>query len=497
MYKSNEDQLMPTETDLFIDMLKNSEKLVSESKRKNYYDFPKEVDIDNADNVDNLDNDVLDCDNTNNTKQQPMNDADAANNYYEQENIKVDTTKYTENQYSEKQTDEPIKMSKSEEILLKLDMLRKLLDLKRSGVKLSQNYSLDSDLEMMNYEYKLHTDIKAKHNSVTWMSHMLIGIMKGTEILNNMIDPFGIKLDGLSDKISSDIHNYYSVLGEIYEKYNQPGKQMAPEMRLLFMISGAALSMQLSKSLGMNSNNKDKDYKNEEEMYAELRKKAEEDSKKSKQYVEKQHDAALQKALDLKMIHEQELETQKINKTLNNTKFKENLIISSASPRDDKDEKEEQEKDAKSTTSSAKNILSKSEIDKLKNKNYHSEQKQLENIRKLANTKSKLFRENNEDVHNLDEQNKKLDEILASINNNSDSDSHFSSKSSKSVVSINKNIDKLMKTKQKNKKQFSDNDIDNILSDNSSKSSRKKKIDVSSISIGSKNKGVKPLVILG
>ena len=486
MYKSNEEHLLPTETDLFIDMLKNSEKLVSESKRKNYYDFPKDND---------LDNDVLDCDNNynntyDNTKEQ-IKEED--NTYYEQENIKADTTKYTDNQYSEKQTEEPVKMSKSEEMLVKLDMLRKLLELKQSGVKLSQNYNLDSDLSMMNYEYKLHTDIKSKHNSVTWMSHMLIGIMKGTEILNNMVDPFGIKLDGLSDKISADIHNYYSVLGEIYEKYNQPGKQMAPEMRLLFMISGAALSMQLSRSIGGGVNDK----KSEEAMYAELRKKAEEDSKKSKQFVEKQHDVAIQKALDLKMIQEQELETQKINKTLSNTKFKENLMISSASPQDDKEDDNndyKDNKDTKSTSSSAKNILSKSEIERLKNKNYHTEQKQMENIRKLANKKSNLFRENN-DVYNLDEQNKKLDEILASIND--DSDSQFSSKSSKSVVSINKNLEKLMKTKQKNKKQFSDNDIDILLSDNSSKSSHKKKIDVSNISIGSKNKGEKPLVVLG
>lgn len=472
------DGLAPTETDLFIDMLKNSEKLVSESKRKNYYDFPKD---------DNFDNDVLDCDNNNN-EQAKQND-----NYNEFENTKEETAKYTDGHYSEQpiqntqNTEEPVKMSKSEEMLVKLDMLRKLLELKQSGVKLSQNYNLDSDLSMMTYEYKLHTDIKSKHNSVTWMSHMLIGIMKGTEILNNMVDPFGIKLDGLSDKISSDIHNYYSVLGEIYEKYNQPGKQMAPEMRLLFMISGAALSMQLSRSIGGGLFS---DKKSEETMYADLRKKAEEDSKKSKQFVEKQHDTAIQKALDLKMIQEQELETQKINKTLNNTKFKENLLISSASPREDGEDNKS--KDTKSS-SSVRNVLSKNEIERLKNKNYETEQKQMENIRKLANKKSNLFRA---DTHNLDEQNKKLDEILASIND--DSDSHFSSKSSKSVVSINKNIEKLMKSKQK--QQFSDNDIDILLSDNSSKSSKKvnkKKIDVSSISIGSKNKGEKPLVTLG
>lgn len=484
------DGLAPTETDLFIDMLKNSEKLVSESKRKNYYDFPKD---------DNFDNDVLDCDNNynyNDNNVAKQNDIEQENT--KEDNIKEETAKYTDGHYSEQpiqntqHTEESVKMSKSEEMLVKLDMLRKLLELKQSGVKLSQNYNLDSDLSMMTYEYKLHTDIKSKHNSVTWMSHMLIGIMKGTEILNNMVDPFGIKLDGLSDKISSDIHNYYSVLGEIYEKYNQPGKQMAPEMRLLFMISGAALSMQLSRSIGGGMFS---DKKSEETMYADLRKKAEEDSKKSKQFVEKQHDTAIQKALDLKMIQEQELETQKINKTLNNTKFKENLLISSASPREDGDNEENKDNKSKDTksSSSVRNVLSKNEIERLKNKNYETEQKQMENIRKLANKKSNLFRA---DTHNLDEQNKKLDEILASIND--DSDSHFSSKSSKSVVSINKNIEKLMKSKQK--QQFSDNDIDILLSDNSSKSSKKvnkKKIDVSSISIGSKNKGEKPLVTLG
>ena len=466
----NPDNLIPTETDLFIDMLKNSEKLVSENKRKNFAEF--------SNYNDDLDNDVLD----NNT-------------YYQNEEPKIqEIPKETEHHntpqqnysqhYSNKEDDyekEPKKLSKNEEMLLKLDMLRKLLEQKHAGIKLSQNYNLDSDLEMMQYEYKLHNDIKAKHNSVTWMSHMLVGIMKGTEILNNMVDPFGISLDGLSNKISTDMSSYYSVLGEIYEKYNSPGKQMAPELRLLFMISGAVLTLQLNKKTSGASK------QDEEKMYADLRKKAEEDSKKTQQLLSQQHDLATQKTLDLKIIKEQELETQKINKTINDTKFKENLLISSASPynNDEGDDEENEEKN---------NVLTKNEIEKIKQNKYIEEQKHLENIRKLAHKKSELFRNNNSSKNNLEKNNLELDEIMKNLNN--DEDSNFSSKSSKSIVSINKNLSSLMKKKKK----LSDNAIDLLLSshsENSSKSKNNKKIDLSSISIGSKTKGVKPLITLG
>ena len=39
--------------------------------------------------------------------------------------------------------------------------------------------------------------------------------------------------------MSADINSYYDVFGELYEKYSQPGKSVAPEIKLMMMVSGS------------------------------------------------------------------------------------------------------------------------------------------------------------------------------------------------------------------------------------------------------------------
>lgn len=47
-----------------------------------------------------------------------------------------------------------------ENMTKKMDLLNKLRELAQTGVKLTQNYNLDSDFEMMLYEYQFHTNPK-------------------------------------------------------------------------------------------------------------------------------------------------------------------------------------------------------------------------------------------------------------------------------------------------------------------------------------------------
>ena len=67
-------------------------------------------------------------------------------------------------------------------MLKKLDMLRKLGELAQYGVKLSQNYNMNSDYFAMKYEYELHKNIRAKQNSVNWMSSLMLNCIYGIEI---------------------------------------------------------------------------------------------------------------------------------------------------------------------------------------------------------------------------------------------------------------------------------------------------------------------------
>ena len=138
------------------------------------------------------------------------------------------------------------------QMLKKLDMLRKLGELAQYGVKLSQNYNMNSDYFTMKYEFELHKNIRAKQNSVNWMSSLMLNCIYGVEIMNDKYNPFDLKLTGWSEQINADINNYYDVFGEIYEKYNKPGKNMSPELKLMLMVGGSALKFHLNNTLLAN-----------------------------------------------------------------------------------------------------------------------------------------------------------------------------------------------------------------------------------------------------
>ena len=444
MNNIDDDNLVPTSTDMLAQMFANTDKMPASDDRWNYADHHDNKD----DNIDDLDADANDFINEPKKTQPLCNSVFKKTNHNDNDkyirsdkkedvgkNHGVEIKNETEIEYTATDTNrdgDTKNMSKKELMLLKLDMLRKLGELKMAGVHLSQNYNLDSDFDMMQYEYKLHHDIRSKQNSVQWMSHMMIGLVKGCEMFNDNYNPFDMKLSGLSDKIGSDMHNYYAVIGDIYEKYNQPGKQMAPEMRLLLMISGAALSMQASRILpgigGMS------DAVKTEQNLNELRKKAEEDSgEKNREYVKKQHDAATQKAADIKMIQEKEIEYKRTAKLMDATntdlkKFKENLILSSEEPsrirntqnrhntknhtRDVMDEMDEIDE-------YNNHRLTHAEIEHVRKMKYMEEQKHLEMLRKTAHAKSESYRntknkgeQDNRRKNDLSKQNHQLDNIL-------------------------------------------------------------------------------------
>lgn len=138
-------------------------------------------------------------------------------------------------------------LSEEGKMLKRLDMLRKLGELAQYKVKLSQNYNMNSDYFTMKYEYQLHTNIRAKQNYINWTSSLMLNCIYGIEILNDKYNPWELKLTGWSEQINADISNYYDVFGEIYEKYNKPGKSMSPELKLALMLGGSALKFHLNK----------------------------------------------------------------------------------------------------------------------------------------------------------------------------------------------------------------------------------------------------------
>jgi len=219
-------------------------------------------------------------------------------------------------------------LSPENQMLKKLDMLRKLGELAQYGVKLSQNYNMNSDYFTMKYEYELHKNIRAKQNFINWTSSIMLNCIYGVEILNDKYDPFSLKLTGWSEQINADISSYYDIFGEIYEKYNKPGKSMSPELRIILMLGGSALKFHLNKIAISNrpNNNSSEQPIQDPRLLEQMRQQAlidrmREDSTKQneslKKKIDEEHTLANQQMKDMLFLQQKQkeiLEQEELNK---------------------------------------------------------------------------------------------------------------------------------------------------------------------------------------
>ena len=133
-----------------------------------------------------------------------------------------------------------------EELLFKLEKYR------RFGVPNIKKFNMSSDLEEMRTEYNNIRNQRELEQSVKFQRNLLITFANGAEMLNSKFDFFDFKLDGWSEKVKEDIHDYNEVFEELHEKYKDRAK-MAPELRLMFMLGGSAFMYHLTNSMFKNS----------------------------------------------------------------------------------------------------------------------------------------------------------------------------------------------------------------------------------------------------
>lgn len=131
---------------------------------------------------------------------------------------------------------------------LKFDLLCKLERLRAKGIKFSRQFSMSSDYNEMKYEYDRLVHERKLDNSIKMSRNMLITFVSGIEYLNNKFDPFDLKLDNWSSQMNDNINDYDDVFEELYEKYKESAN-MAPEMRLMFMVGGSAFMYHLNQTM--------------------------------------------------------------------------------------------------------------------------------------------------------------------------------------------------------------------------------------------------------
>ena len=130
----------------------------------------------------------------------------------------------------------------------KIELLRKLSEIKTKGYKLTKEYDFNSSLEEMEYEYDLLKSFADKRNGVKIFRNGLLQAASVIEFLNDKYDPFDFHLSGWGEHMSVEIDSWEDVLEELYEKYKGSGKKMAPEIKLVYLIIASASAFHFTKS---------------------------------------------------------------------------------------------------------------------------------------------------------------------------------------------------------------------------------------------------------
>lgn len=201
--------------------------------------------------------------------------------------------------------------------LLKLNMIRKLTELVSKGVKLSQNYNMDSDYKTMKYECELHNSIREKHNTVRFLQDGCLTAIGALEKANKRFDPFGLNLNGWGDSVGSKTDQLYDAFGDLYEKWSGPGKSIPPEITLIGILGFSAAKTHWVNTSIDSIPSLDDRRKNDPNYIEKIRQQAlgntiiEQEKKQQTEFTEKltkQYNEAMKQAQDYKKLREQEEE---------------------------------------------------------------------------------------------------------------------------------------------------------------------------------------------
>lgn len=139
-------------------------------------------------------------------------------------------------------------LSPQEVRMKKIELLRKLSEIKSKGFALTKEYDFNSSLEEMEYEFELLKSFVDKRNGIKIYKNILLNGVSIMEFLNEKYDPFDFHLDGWGEHMSVEVDSYDDVLEDLYEKYKGTGKKMPPEIKLILLLVASGSAFHFSKS---------------------------------------------------------------------------------------------------------------------------------------------------------------------------------------------------------------------------------------------------------
>ena len=85
-------------------------------------------------------------------------------------------------------------MTAQEIKMKKIELLRRLSEIKTKGYKLSKEYDFNSSIDEMQYEYDLLKSFAEKRNGIKLYKNILLNVTSAVEFLNDKYDPFEFHL---------------------------------------------------------------------------------------------------------------------------------------------------------------------------------------------------------------------------------------------------------------------------------------------------------------
>ena len=146
-----------------------------------------------------------------------------------------------------------IKLTEQQVRMKKIELLRKLSEIKSKGYDLSKKYDFNSSIDEMEYEYELLKSFANKRNGIKLYRNIILNSTSAIEFLNDKYDPFDFKLSGWSEHMSVEVDSYDDVLEELYEKYKGKGSNMPAEVKLILLMVTSASAFHFTKSYAQNS----------------------------------------------------------------------------------------------------------------------------------------------------------------------------------------------------------------------------------------------------
>jgi hypothetical protein len=139
-------------------------------------------------------------------------------------------------------------MSEEDILNSKREILYQFERLERKGMQLPKKFTMASNLEEMKLELDRLRRDRDVDQSVKFQRKVMMTVVTGMELVNNKFDPVGARLDGWSESINDNIDDYDEVFEELHDKYK--GKaQMAPELKLMFMLGGSAFMFHMTNTM--------------------------------------------------------------------------------------------------------------------------------------------------------------------------------------------------------------------------------------------------------